>query len=191
MKRNALTVSFLLLLLLPVIPVTAQEEIKYNPIQTVVPFLSIAPDSRSGALGDVGVATSPDMFSMHWNPAKFAFIDGNGGFGISYSPWLRALIPDINLSYLTGYYRIDSRQVIAASLMYSSLGKIEFTDNIGSILREFNANEFSVDAAYSRLFSEHWSGGVALRFIYSNLTGGIEDTRPGKVGVYEPQGHPS
>ncbi|HNT93788.1 MAG: type IX secretion system outer membrane channel protein PorV [Bacteroidales bacterium] len=179
MKRNALTVSFLLLLLLPVIPVTAQEEIKYNPIQTVVPFLSIAPDSRSGALGDVGVATSPDMFSMHWNPAKFAFIDGNGGFGISYSPWLRALIPDINLSYLTGYYRIDSRQVIAASLMYSSLGKIEFTDNIGSILREFNANEFSVDAAYSRLFSEHWSGGVALRFIYSNLTGGIEDTRPG------------
>jgi hypothetical protein len=98
---------------------------------------------------------------------------------MSYSPWLRALIPDINLSYLTGYYRIDSKQVVAGSLMYSSLGKIEFTDDIGSILREFNANEFSIDAAYSRLFSEHWSGGVALRFIYSNLTGGIEDTKPG------------
>jgi hypothetical protein len=179
MKINALIVSTLLLTLITILPVTAQEELNYNPIQTVVPFLSIAPDSRSGALGDAGVATSPDIFSMHWNPAKYAFIDGNGGFGMSYSPWLRALIPDINLSYLTGYYRIDSKQVVAASLMYSSLGKIEFTDNIGSILREFNANEFSVDAAYSRLFSEHWSGGVALRFIYSNLTGGIEDTKPG------------
>jgi hypothetical protein len=179
MKIKALTVSTLLLTLLITFPATAQEELKYNPIQTVVPFLSIAPDSRSGALGDAGVATSPDIFSMHWNPAKYAFIDGNGGFGMSYSPWLRALIPDINLSYLTGYYRIDSKQVVAASLMYSSLGKIEFTDDIGSILREFNANEFSVDVAYSRLFSEHWSGGVALRFIYSNLTGGIEDTKPG------------
>jgi hypothetical protein len=179
MKINALIVSTLILTLFTILPVTAQEELRYNPIQTVVPFLSIAPDSRSGALGDAGVATSPDIFSMHWNPAKYAFIDGNGGFGMSYSPWLRALIPDINLSYLTGYYRIDSKQVVAASLMYSSLGKIEFTDDIGSILREFNANEFSVDAAYSRLFSEHWSGGVALRFIYSNLTGGIEDTKPG------------
>ncbi len=179
MKIKALTISTLLLTLLFSSPATAQEELKYNPIQTVVPFLSIAPDSRSGALGDAGVATSPDIFSMHWNPAKYAFIDGNGGFGMSYSPWLRALIPDINLSYLTGYYRIDSKQVVAGSLMYSSLGKIEFTDDIGSILREFNANEFSVDAAYSRLFSEHWSGGVALRFIYSNLTGGLEDTKPG------------
>ncbi len=179
MKIKALTVSTLLLTLLFSSPATAQEELKYNPIQTVVPFLSIAPDSRSGALGDAGAATSPDIFSMHWNPAKYAFIDGNGGFGMSYSPWLRALIPDINLSYLTGYYRIDSKQVVAGSLMYSSLGKIEFTDDIGSILREFNANEFSVDAAYSRLFSEHWSGGVALRFIYSNLTGGLEDTKPG------------
>jgi len=179
MKNKALTVSFILLFFALIIPVTAQEDDKYNPIQTVVPFLSIAPDSRSGAMGDVGAATSADIFSMHWNPAKYAFIDGNGGFGMSYSPWLRALIPDINLSYLTGYYRIDSRQVVAASLMYSSLGKIDFTDEIGGFLREFNANEFSVDAAYSRLFSEHWSGGVALRFIYSNLTGGLEDTKPG------------
>jgi hypothetical protein len=179
MKIKALTVSTLILTLITILPVTAQEELTYNPIQTVVPFLSIAPDSRSGALGDAGVATSPDIFSMHWNPAKYAFIDGNGGFGMSYSPWLRALIPDINLSYLTGYYRIDSKQVVAASLMYSSLGKILFTDEVGSITREFNANEFSVDAAYSRLFSEHWSGGVALRFIYSNLTGGSEDTKPG------------
>jgi hypothetical protein len=184
MKNKALTLGIILLFSIFVSPVMAQDDITFNPIQTAVPFLTIAPDSRAGALGDAGVATSPDLFSMHWNPAKFAFIDGNGGFGISYSPWLRALIPDINLSYLTGYYRIDSRQVVAGSLMYSSLGKIEFTDESGQpIMTLQNANEFSIDAAYSRLFSEHWSGGVAMRFIYSNLTGGTlvgtTETKPG------------
>jgi hypothetical protein len=173
MKSKALTISTLLILFALNIPVTAQEDDPYNVIQTAVPFLSIAPDSRAGALGDAGVATSPDIFSMHWNPAKYAFIDGNGGFGMSYSPWLRALVPDINLAYLTGYYRLDSRQVFAASLMYSSLGEIQFTDDYGEYQNTFNPNEFSVDLAYSRLFSEHWSGGVALRFIYSNITGGM------------------
>jgi hypothetical protein len=173
MKNKALTVSMILLLFAFIIPLPAQDADPYNVIQTVVPFLTIAPDSRAGALGDAGVATSPDIFSMHWNPAKYAFIDGNGGFGMSYSPWLRALVPDINLAYLTGYYRIDSRQVFAASLMYSSLGEIMFTDDYGNYQRNYNPNEFSIDMAYSRLFSEHWSGGVALRFIYSNITGGM------------------
>ncbi len=173
MKNKALTVSIILLLFAFIIPLPAQDADPYNVIQTVVPFLTIAPDSRAGALGDAGVATSPDLFSMHWNPAKYAFIDGNGGFGMSYSPWLRALVPDINLAYLTGYYRIDSRQVFAASLMYSSLGEIQFTDDYGNYQRTHNPNEFSIDMAYSRLFSEHWSGGVALRFIYSNITGGM------------------
>lgn len=173
MKNKALTLSIILLFIIFVSPVRAQDEDPYNVIQTVVPFLTIAPDSRSGALGDAGVATSPDLYSMHWNPAKYAFIDGNGGFGMSYSPWLRALVPDINLAYLTGYYRVDSRQVLAASLMYSSLGEIQFTDDYGNYQRDYNPNEFSVDVAYSRLFSEHWSGGVAMRFIYSNITGGM------------------
>lgn len=173
MKSKALTISILLILFVFYIPVTAQEDEPYNVIQTAVPFLSIAPDSRAGALGDAGVATSPDIFSMHWNPAKYAFIDGNGGFGMSYSPWLRALVPDINLAYLTGYYRLDSRQVLAGSLMYSSLGEIQFTDDYGEYQNTFNPNEFSVDLAYSRLFSQHWSGGVALRFVYSNITGGM------------------
>jgi hypothetical protein len=173
MKSKALTISTLLILFALNITVTAQEDDPYNVIQTAVPFLSIAPDSRAGALGDAGVATSPDIFSMHWNPAKYAFIDGNGGFGMSYSPWLRALVPDINLAYLTGYYRLDSRQVFAGSLMYSSLGEIQFTDDYGEYQNTFNPNEFSVDLAYSRLFSQHWSGGVALRFIYSNITGGM------------------
>jgi len=154
-----------------------------NAIQTVVPFLTIAPDSRAGAMGDAGVATSPDVYSMHWNPAKFAFIDGNAGVGISYSPWLRNLVPDINIAYLAGYKRIDSKQVLAASLLYSSLGDVPFTDEFGNLERTFNPNEFALDAAYSRLFSEYLSGGIAFRFIYSNLTGGSYSggvaTKPG------------
>lgn len=154
-----------------------------NAIQTVVPFLTIAPDSRAGAMGDAGVATSPDVYSMHWNPSKFAFIDGNGGIGISYSPWLRNLVPDINIAYLTGYKRIDTRQVVAASLLYSSLGDVPFTDEFGNLERTFRPNEFAFDAAYARLFSENLSGSIAFRFIYSNLTGGSYSggvaTRPG------------
>src|SRR5664280_1793568 len=106
-----------------------------NAIQTVVPFLIIAPDSRAGAMGDAGVATTPDVYSMHWNPAKFAFIDGKAGVGISYAPWLRNLVPDINIAYLTGYKRIDTRQVFAASLIYSSLGLVPLTDEYGNALR--------------------------------------------------------
>jgi len=154
-----------------------------NPIQTAVPFQIIAPDSRAGAMGDAGAATSPDPYSMHWNPAKYAFIDGKSGFALSYAPWLRALIPDINIAYLSYYQSIDSKQVIAASLVYSSLGEIQFTDPYGEPIKNFKANEFSIDAAYSRLLSEHFSGGVAFRFIYSNLTGGEPvggtETKPG------------
>jgi hypothetical protein len=152
-------------------------------IMTYVPFLTIAPDSRAGAMGDVGVATSPDVYSLHWNPAKFGFIDGKAGFGISYAPWLRAIVPDMNIAYLSGYYRVDAKQVVAASLTYNSFGKVQFTDDFGSPIMDFNANEFAVDGSYSRLFSENFSGAIALRFIYSNLTGGqyagSTETKPG------------
>ncbi len=158
MKNKALIISIIFLLTAPLMPLTAQDKHPLNVIQTVVPFLTIAPDSRAGAMGDAGVATSPDLYSMHWNPAKYAFIDGNGGFAMSYSPWLRSLVPDINLALLTGYYRIDSKQVLAGSLMYSSLGEIQFTDDYGNYQSTHNPNEFSIDAAYSRLFSQHWSG---------------------------------
>jgi hypothetical protein len=144
-----------------------------NAIQTVVPFLTIAPDSRAGAMGDAGVATTPDIYSMHWNPAKFAFIDGKGGVGISYSPWLRNLVPDINIAYLSGYYRLDKKQVIESSLIYSSLGDVPFTDDFGNPERTFKPNEWSYDIGYSRLFTENLSGGIAFRMIYSNLTGGF------------------
>jgi len=150
-----------------------------NAIQTVVPFLTITPDSRAGAMGDAGVATSPDVYSMHWNPAKFAFIDGKGGVGISYSPWLRNLISDINIANLTGYYRIDTKQVLSSSLVYSSLGPVDFTDEWGNEMMKFTPNEWSFDVGYARLFNDNLSGGIAFRFVYSNLAGGWESTKPG------------
>jgi hypothetical protein len=141
-------------------------------ITTAVPFLIIAPDARSGGMGEVGVSSDPDANSMHWNPAKYAFIDKKFGFATSYSPWLRNLVNDINLAYLAGFYKIDDRQAVAMSLLYFSLGDITFTDEFGENLGTYNPNEFSIDATYSRKFSENISGAVAARFIYSNLTQG-------------------
>ena len=169
MKKTT-TLTIILLILFSITSRLHSQEV--NAIQTVVPFLTIAPDSRAGAMGDVGAATSPDIYSQHWNPAKFAFIDGRAGVGISYSPWLRNLVPDINIAYLTGYYRIDEKQVASASLLYSSLGDVHFTDDFGNLERTFKPNELAFDLGYSRVFAEHFSGGIAFRFIYSNLTGG-------------------
>jgi len=156
-----------------------------NTIQTSLPFLTIAPDSRSGAMGDVGVATSPDVNSQHWNVGKYAFIDSKGGFAISYTPWLRNLIPDINLAYLTGFYRVDEQQVISTSLRYFSLGNIIFTDITGTVTGQYNPNEFAVDAGYSRLFTDNFSGGIAFRFIRSDLTSGQQtsDGQDTKAGI--------
>jgi hypothetical protein len=147
-----------------------------NTITTAVPFLMIAPDSRAGGMGDVGVASSPDANSIHWNPSKLAFIEKNVGFALSYTPWLRSLVPDINLAYLSGYKRLDKTQVVAASLRYFSLGNIAFTDVVGNSIGQFNPNEFALDAAYSRKLSENFSVGMAARYIYSNLTGNLPAT---------------
>ncbi len=144
-----------------------------NTITTAVPFLLIAPDARSGGMGDAGVTSTPDASSMHFNPAKYAFIEKDMGFAISYSPWLRALVSDINLAYLAGYKRIDDKQTIGASLLYFSLGDITFTDIVGEVIGNYKPNEFSIDATYARKLGPTWSGAVSARYIYSNLTQGI------------------
>jgi len=162
---------------------TGQLTGQMNVILSAVPFLTIAPDSRGGAMGDAGVATSPDINSQHWNPAKYAFLDHEVGVAISYTPWLRRLINDINLAYLVGYKRLDPQQVLSGSLRFFSLGNIVFTDHIGTVTNNVSPNEFAVDVAYSRLFSDYFSGGIAFRFIRSDLTGGqyVNDaeTKPG------------
>jgi len=144
-------------------------------INTAVPFVTIAPDARGGGMGDLGVASSPDATSMFWNPAKYAFVEHRFGIQTSYVPWLRALVNDIGLFSLYGYYKIDNKSAVAASLRYFSLGEIKFYNEHGVPLGDFNPNEFALDATYSRKFSEKISGAVAGRFIYSNLTQGQGD----------------
>jgi len=141
-------------------------------ITTAVPLLMIAPDARSGAMGDAGVASTPDASSMHWNPAKYAFIEKDMGISVSYSPWLRELVNDINLAYLSGYKRIDKMSTIGASLLYFSLGDITFTDVVGNSLGNFRPSEFAFDLTYSRKLSDVFSGAIAARYINSNLTQG-------------------
>ena len=143
-----------------------------NTITTGVPFLTIAPDSRAGAMGDAGVATSPDINSQHWNPAKYAFAESEMGVALSYTPWLRNLVDDINLAYLVGYKKLDDRQTVSASLRYFTLGNIQFMSEYGDELGQQNPNEFAIDMGYTRLLSDNFSGAVALRYIRSDLTGG-------------------
>lgn len=144
-----------------------------NALKVAVPFLTIAPDSRAGAMGDVGVATQPDGYSQHWNPAKYPFTDKQWGIAFSYTPWLRNLVNDINLSYLTGYYKIDDMQTISSSLLYFAMGEVQFTSETSpDPLIKYNPNELAIDLAYSRRFSDYISGALAFRYIRSDLTGG-------------------
>ena len=143
-----------------------------NTITTAVPFLLISPDSRAGGMGDVGVATSPDANSLHWNPAKYSFTDQEVGFAVSYVPWLRNLVPDINLSYISGYKKLNKNEVVAMELRYFTLGDITFTDVIGNNLGQYKPSEFALGSSYSRKLSDQFSLAISARYIYSNLTGG-------------------
>lgn len=143
-----------------------------NTITTGVPFLSIAPDSRAGAMGDVGAATSPDINSQHWNASKYAFMKSDMGVALSYTPWLRNLVSDINLAYLVGYKKLDDVQTVSASLLYFTLGDITFMTDYGEFAGQQSPNEFAIDMGYTRLLSDKFSGAVSLRYIRSDLTGG-------------------
>ncbi len=155
-----------------------------NPITTSVPFLLIAPDSRQGGMGEVGAATPADVNSIHWNGSKLAFAEKNMGFGISYTPWLRQLVPDISLSYISGYGKLGKMGAIGGSLRYFSLGNITFTDITGNTTGQFKPNEFAIDLAYSQKLSQTFAAGLAIRYINSNLTGGVTLTngQPTKAG---------
>ncbi len=137
-----------------------------------MPFLLISPDARAGAMGDVGAATQPDNYATHWNPAKMAFLKESGAISLSYSPWLKNLVPDINFAYLTAYHRLDDRQVISGSLRYFSLGNIQLTDVNKQDLGIYSPNEFALDFSYSRKFGESFSLGTAMRYVRSSLSNG-------------------
>jgi type IX secretion system protein PorV len=158
-------------------------------ITTAVPFLSITPDARAGAMGETGVATSPDANSVHWNPAKLVFIDYNIGFSLSYSPWLSKIINDMSLSYLSGFYKITQEQAVAVSMRYFDLGDIFFTDNNNIQQGRFNPKEVAIDATYSRKLTDNLSVGVTARYVNSNLTGNFTsstiEAKPGNTAAVD------
>ena len=156
---------------------------QFNPVNTGVTSLSIAPDSRGGAMGDVGAATDPDVNSQFWNPAKYPFTVSRAGVSLSYTPWLRQLVNDIDLAYVAGYYRIGDYQALSASLRYFSLGEVTVGQSSAQdIGYTINPYEMSFDVGYSRMLSENFSAAVALRFIYSDLAyRQDEDVNPGSA----------
>ncbi|MCK6616425.1 MAG: type IX secretion system outer membrane channel protein PorV [Cyclobacteriaceae bacterium] len=164
----------------------------FRVITTAVPFLTISPDARNAALGDVGVATAPDANSAYWNPAKLVFIDKAYGGSISYTPWLGKIINDMWISYLSGFYKITREQAVALSMKYFDMGNISFRGTGNEPLGDFNPREMSLDFTYSRMLTEELSVGLTGRYIYSNLTGAFPsgtDTRPINsaavdIGVY-------
>lgn len=155
----------------------------HNPITVAVPFLSFAPDSRSSALGDAGVASSPDAYSVHWNSAKLAFIESDMGFSLSYSPWLRVIVDDMSVNYLTGYKRLNNQETIGFSLRYFDMGELILTGENGDPLGIENPREYALDAAYSRKLTENLSIGVVGRFIRSNITGEINNAAGATAGT--------
>lgn len=148
---------------------------RVNTVSTAVPFLRITPDARSGGMGDVGIATSPDATAIYYNASKLAFAEKKMGISLSYTPWLKNLgISDIFLAHVGGYYKIDDLQTFQTSLRFFSLGNITFTDYLGNINGDFKPREFSFDAGYSRKLSDKFSLGAAIRYIHSNLAAGQE-----------------
>ena len=138
----------------------------FNPVNTSVTSLAIAPDARAGAMGDIGAATEADIYSQYWNPAKYPFNIARAGVGISYTPWLRKLVNDINLANLTGFYRIGDYSAVHASLRYFSLGEVFLADMDDMTIKPY---EMAIDAGYSRMLSETFSMAVNLRFILSDI----------------------
>lgn len=185
MKGNK--IISLAVLALSAFPLMAENDIKdneFNPVNTGVTTLSIAPDARGSSMGNLGAATDPDMNSQYWNPSKYAFAYSTGGLSISYTPWLRKIVNDIFLADLSGYWKLGSgdNQALSASFRYFSLGEVHtggFGDADNSS-QTINPYEFAFDLGYSRKLSEKFSMGVVLRYILSDLsfqdpTSGVEN----------------
>lgn len=160
-----------ILTLLVCMQVAVAQKNEFNPIETGVTSLGIAPDARGASMGDLGAATDPDVNSQYWNPSKYAFAYSQGGVSLSYTPWLRKLVNDIFLANLAGYWKIghDDNQAVSASLRYFSLGEVSSSDQAGNFDMSLNPYELAIDVGYSRKLSEKFSMGVVFRYIYSDL----------------------
>lgn len=174
-----------------------QTDGRVNTITTAVPFLRISPDARAGGMGDVGIATEADANAQYWNVGKMPFAPKRFGISATYTPWLKELVPDISLVYVSGYGKFgqDNNQAISGSLRYFNLGDINYTNDIGTSLGTGKPREFSLDLGYSRRLSPYLSTGISLRYIHSAIANGLAsgangtDYKPGNavaadVGVY-------
>lgn len=167
MKNNLRTVTILACLLMA-LSVRAQEKLsEFNPVEYAVISQTIAPDARAAGMGDVGVATDPDVNSQYWNPAKYPFCISRAGVALNYTPWLRQLVNDIDLAYVSGFYRIGDYSAISGSLRYFSLGEVMTSQDANAMT--VKPYEMSIDAAYSLMLSDQFSIAAALRWIYSDL----------------------
>ena len=172
MRPTALKLTAAILLFCGISSTVKAQVEPINVVTTAVPFLRISPDARSGGMGDLGVATSPDASSGLWNMGKVAFNQSKGGLVASYTPWLKQLVNDVYLASLTGFVKVGDNQAFSGSLRYFSLGNIQFTDGLGNDLQTFRPREFGIDVGYSRQLTKKNGIGVALKYINSNLAGG-------------------
>lgn len=183
---KALALPVMCVLAASLFSLRAEDQIKneFNPVQTGVPSLSIAPDARGASMGDIGAATDPDVNSQYWNPSKYAFAYSQGAVSLSYTPWLRKLVNDIFLADLAGYWKFGSsdNQAVSASLRYFSLGEVN-SESIGGVTESINPYEMAFDLGYSRKLSEKFSMGVVFRYIYSDLGFGSSSTSVQPAGA--------
>ena len=183
MNTRQIVIIACVILMLPMKMAAQDKANMFNPINTSVTSQTIAPDARAAGMGDVGVATDPDVVSQYWNPAKYPFTISRAGVSLTYTPWLRQLVSDIDLAYLVGYYRIGDYSAVSGSLRYFSLGEVYTNSSMtGEDDMTINPYEMSLDVAYSLMLSEHFSISAGVRWIYSDLTYDYtEDTSPGSA----------
>ena len=183
MNKSFRIVSMFLLTLFAITASAQDKKDIFNPVNHAVTSQMIAPDARAAGMGDVGVATDPDVYSQYWNPAKYPFTISRAGVSLNYTPWLRQLVSDMDLAYMAGYYRIGDYSAVSGSLRYFSLGEVQTSSSQdGSADMTIKPYEMSVDVAYSLMLSERFSLGAAVRWIYSDLTYDFtEEPTPGSA----------
>jgi len=167
------------ILFLFVVNITFSQGYEEQRLLPGVPFLTIIPDARGGAMGDIGAATTTDLSSIFYNPAKYSFAEKRGGIQLSYSPWLHKIASDMSINYISGYFKINKNQAFAAEIKYFSIGEVQFTNDAGDKLTTENPNEYSFTGAYSMKMSDNFSGAISLRLIISDLTSGFAGTKTG------------
>ncbi|GAB3229862.1 type IX secretion system outer membrane channel protein PorV [Hymenobacter seoulensis] len=181
MTLKKLSLRFVLLPGLMGLAATAHAQVRVNAITTAVPILTISPDARSSALGEAGVAISPDANAGYYNPGKLGFVRYQHSAAVSYTPWLASIANDMGLAYLSGTTKIGERAALSANLMYFNLGEIQYRTSQNQPNGTFNPKEYALSVGYGQKLSDKFGVGLNARFVRSNLTGGTSDTKPGNA----------